>query len=391
MKKILNKISVGILALVMILGAGFLMTACDLFGGGDSPPSNVMTMSLNPSVEFMLDSHNKVVSVSANNDEGHLIISVVDFDGCKAEEAAELFVQACYDYGFALTSSILAGRNNIDIELSFAEDDQVTINVLAAALAKTIELNIPADINFDEITQDEIKELVSECRLDLDEEALAESSFTEMLELLQNSRQATENLPDEHLKDLFYIEEAIIRASAELNFLLETAAANADRLQIVDPMLNLEMVEHGITALQTSMSEVYVSIMSSLQEVFLSAESQLALAKAEYIEAKKEYLEANLFTGVTIVDQTMLEEAEEQYEEAQTVVDELLDEAKTLISEELENIKSMLEFMEGIYKESEYEKELTKKLKNISNEFRSKYSSAIDTYDWSAMMPENAR
>ena len=64
--------------------------------GGDTPSKEsqtVMSLSLNPEIEFILDDENNVVTVNALNEDGYLIISLENFKGLSAEDAVNLFIK----------------------------------------------------------------------------------------------------------------------------------------------------------------------------------------------------------------------------------------------------------------------------------------------------------
>ena len=74
----------------------------------------VMTVSLNPKVEFVLDSNDVVVAVNALNEEGNLIVSADVFVGKDKETAVQTFVQVSKETGFLVTGNVkynIYGRN----------------------------------------------------------------------------------------------------------------------------------------------------------------------------------------------------------------------------------------------------------------------------------------
>ena len=69
MKKILSALSICLVVL-----CSFFLTAC---GEQKSTPTSVMTMSVNPEVQFVLDQNNKVVNVTATNEDGEKLIALM--------------------------------------------------------------------------------------------------------------------------------------------------------------------------------------------------------------------------------------------------------------------------------------------------------------------------
>jgi len=112
-KKILS-----ILLAAAMLVPSILMTGC---GAPATPPEGTytrMTVDINPSVEFMIDDENKVVSVTALNDDGSILIAGEAFVGKTPEEAAELMVTLAGETGYLVGGSVEAGENEVKISIS---------------------------------------------------------------------------------------------------------------------------------------------------------------------------------------------------------------------------------------------------------------------------------
>ena len=61
--------------LAMLFSCFMLFSCAPSENGEEKEKSTRMTIDLNPSVEFMLDEENKVVSVTALNDDGAILIA----------------------------------------------------------------------------------------------------------------------------------------------------------------------------------------------------------------------------------------------------------------------------------------------------------------------------
>ena len=80
-----------------------------------------MNLSVNPEVEFVLDTNDRIISVNAINEEGNLIISAEEFkniEGKKAEEGAKIFLSVAVDTGFIVEGRVSDGENEVEIEVS---------------------------------------------------------------------------------------------------------------------------------------------------------------------------------------------------------------------------------------------------------------------------------
>ena len=72
-------------AFLVLVPCTYVLTAC-----GGNKTEKVMNVDLNPSLEFVLDKNDKVVTVNALNDDGNHIISIATksetlFEGLTAE------------------------------------------------------------------------------------------------------------------------------------------------------------------------------------------------------------------------------------------------------------------------------------------------------------------
>ena len=77
-----------------------------------------MTVDINPSIEFMLDSENKVAAVTALNDDGSLLIAGEAFVGKTAEDAAELVITLATETGYLVKGNVEATENTVKISVS---------------------------------------------------------------------------------------------------------------------------------------------------------------------------------------------------------------------------------------------------------------------------------
>ena len=117
-----KKIVSFVLSACLAVPATMLLTGCD---GHDD--NTVMNVSLNPSVEFILDSNDKVVSVNAKNEEGNLILSAQangeQFVGKDANSAVKLFASYSKEMGFLFEGNVKSGENEIKIQYSGNKGD----------------------------------------------------------------------------------------------------------------------------------------------------------------------------------------------------------------------------------------------------------------------------
>lgn len=190
-----------ILSLIMALGC------ISLFGGcAKSDDYTIMQVDTNPSVEFVLDGDNKVVSVTALNADGEIIVAGEAFVGKSAEDAMELYLQICIDTGY----------------IDDAETEEVTITVTAVSNANAIYNDVKAAAgSFLEesginaaieqgtaYTKAALEETMLLIDQTLTAAEVAEMEMKELLEEIAVSRQETKDLLSAELREMYYAAKA---------------------------------------------------------------------------------------------------------------------------------------------------------------------------------------
>ena len=104
-----------LMAVIMLLSS-MVFVSC---GSKDPKEGTVtrMTVDINPSVEFMVDDENKVVSVTALNDDGSILIVGEAFIGKTPEEAVELMVSIAAETGYLVQGNVEATENTVKISV----------------------------------------------------------------------------------------------------------------------------------------------------------------------------------------------------------------------------------------------------------------------------------
>ena len=174
-----------VLVMLLILGSAFQIVSC---AGSEKKPAEGtytrMTVDINPSVEFMVDDQNKVVSVTALNDDGSILIAGEAFIGKTPEEATELVVQLATDAGYLVKGEISVentdSKNEVKISVSgnseYAEQlrenlkanvekmlaDSGIIGAVNTIEAKTLEQMRQLVVDDGLFTEDEVKDMTEE-------------------------------------------------------------------------------------------------------------------------------------------------------------------------------------------------------------------------------------
>ena len=173
------------LCLCLLIGMALPLASCKK--SEPTPPEGTytrMTVDINPSVEFMVDDQNKVVSVTALNDDGSILIAGEAFVGKTPEEASRMVVSLATDAGYLVKGEIhventdesqkveisVSGNSDYAKELAknvksdvekYLKDNKITATV-ESVKAKTLDEMRKVVIEDGLFTEDEVKNMTEE-------------------------------------------------------------------------------------------------------------------------------------------------------------------------------------------------------------------------------------
>lgn len=204
--KFWKKIAACGLSVALAVGTGVLLTGC---GGSEKDAAARMQVDINPSVEFILDADNKVLSVTALNDDGSLIIAGEAFVGKTAEEAVEMMVSISTDAGYLVKGELTAERDAITI--SITGDDaaaQELYEEVKAEIDGFLEENaafMPVVERGEELKLEALRELVMKADPSVTEEEVAKMNEEQLINALKISRIETAQLITEELREAYNV------------------------------------------------------------------------------------------------------------------------------------------------------------------------------------------
>lgn len=309
MKKHLKLTSILLSTLMAI--AVLPLTACK----GDEPvkETKIMNVSLNPQVEFILDENDKVITVNALNEEGNLVISAEAFknvEGMPAKDAAELFVQVSKESGFIIEGSL--GNNDLSVSISGDAENATKLYNEVKGKVENYLSNLDIDVEIEKVeayTEAQLEEILSNISLYLDKTEIEALDYQSLVEELKKSRQETEGLYSQELKNTFYAVKAIEMQKAELEAIKASAGT---------------IISMAITAVE----QAYLTAANALilaRETLIDENGayQLALAdlrakKVEYLNYRKEL--SNLEVTISPTQQQTLDSLETALASAETAL-----------------------------------------------------------------------
>lgn len=272
-----------ILAFAMLVPA-LILTSC-----GDKPekaPEGTVTrvtVDVNPSVELIVDDENKVVSVTALNDDGSILLAGEAIVGMQAEDAVEYVVSLATETGYIVKGNVSASEN--EVKISVSGDSKY-----AEQLRENTEEKIK---NF--LKKHDIKgkvEKIEAAKIEtLREIALSTSLYTEeeinamteeqLYAVIKAGRIETALLATAEMREAYYRAKEYKISFAERE---ETA-------KIIEAMGGLHKLVHAAykTALETY-SKTITAIDEFRYETLIDPESEYQKSLAELREKKTDYL-----------------------------------------------------------------------------------------------------
>jgi len=278
MKSIFKKIGSCLVALCLLAGSMFVLAGC---GGNppDEPDSRVMNVDVNPKLEFVLDEDNKVVSVSALNDDGECLIQteadIAAFKNLNAEEAAKKFLEMSKEYGFVVE----ADSNALTVSISGEGADKLLNDVKSAVESKISELDLSITVSKKTISRETIEAIALECYQEYTQAQIDAMDEDDLIEMIEESRIETESLLSQDLKAQYYIDRAKAAINAKISAIEEQISATN-----LVAKAKLEIAKAAETAL--------VSALDSIKQAHTDVQVAIDAKMSVYAEYKKDYIEA---------------------------------------------------------------------------------------------------
>ncbi len=374
MKKMKRTLALFCSAMMLTAGA-MTFVACS---EDEEKEKTVMNVSCNPSVEFVLDTDNKVISVNALNEEGNLVLNGEVFVGLSAEEAGKLFVSVSKDMGFIVEGDLKVADNEISVSFSGDAASKLYDDVKGKIDEYLTAENITATVQKAEaITEAHLETLVAECAPYLEKAEIEAMKQAELIEMLYESRKETAEYYSQELKNAYYETKAFILEQAEVDVLKSKLNSIAQ------------------AALQVSY-DLYTQSVEKIEQIrieqFLAEDSTYQQKLAEFREKKIQYLqyreqvaqmEESAYTdtikGILKGYETAVDTAEQLLLTAGELANGQLDTAKTAAKTAYNGVVSAIE--QTVTRSDEILTEISTRQQTAKQEFFTKFEA-----DYAAMI-----
>lgn len=304
-----------------------------LVGCNDTKSSKVMTLKVNPEIEFVLDKDNKVVTVNALNEDCYAILTATwgenedattvseKLVGMQADEASELFIKVCDQEHFIQVNA----TSNVEISISGDNVNNLYNQVKSAIESVELEAkNIVLECEkLVKIKKDELVATAKECYKELSDDYLNGLTEEELVAKIKESREETKDFLNTQVKEFYY--------QMRDKYILMARLEAADRLG----------------TFKTYIEEVqkYIGeIANDFNTKYFDATSEFRAKTTEYINAKKEWLATNI-SGAT---EESFEKINQSLTYAQNALNSAMQQAQQAIDSALSTIGSTLKSIEDL-------------------------------------------
>ena len=311
-----------------------------------------VTVDINPSIELIIDEENKVVSVTALNDDGNIIIVGETFIGKASEEAVALIVSIATETGYLVKGEVEATENEINISISGDGKAQEELyNSIKKEVEKVISTeHIQAVVNKKEALKKEaLEEIAMELDPTLTEEQVKEMTEQELLKVIQDVRLETAIFYSEMLVEMYNEQKAHEIKLVERAETKKVIDGLDDTYQQLKSTYNelLSKLSDLIIDVENAYLEYFVDPDCTYQQYYatlLEARADLILQKEKVAELdegiEKEAAKAILETKQRIYD-SALEAVEMSYEYFTSIFEGIIESLKLVEQQLIEFEKAL--------------------------------------------------
>ena len=285
----MKKRFIGLFLLFAIALSAISFTSCSTAKPEEGSVTR-MTVDINPSVEFMIDDENKVISVTALNDDGSILIVGEAFVGKAPEQAIEMMISLASDTGYLVQGNVDASENTVKISVSgnskYAEQLQKTLAKKASDALQALDIHGTVE-KVEALKIDALRQMALASSLYTEEEINAMDE-QQLYKVISAGRIETALLLTEEMRDAYYSAKEYKISFAERE---ETA-------KIIKELGGLYSLTHS--AYKAAL-DVYSTAITELDQfrynMLVSPESEYQKSLSKLREAKVELLKQKNYTA----------------------------------------------------------------------------------------------
>lgn len=338
-----------------------------------------MTVDINPSVEFMVDDQNLIISATALNDDGSILIAGEAFVGKTPEEAAEMMVTLAAQTGYLVKGNVEADQNTVRISISgdsqYAKELTDRVQQTATKTLAALDVN-GAVASVQAMNLDALRAMALSTSLYTEAE-IAAMDEQQLYTVLAQSRVETALLLTQEMRDAYYAAK-----DSRISF-----AEREETARIIEEMGGIYKLTH--TAYKAAL-DAYSSAILAVEEfrynTLISPDSPYQKSLAELRAAKTDLLTKKNYVASLEVDGALYAQAtvdltlsEEQYNKALAAYEALGAQADAALLE-LINAMKQAEAQLITLEEQLFDQNIEMTLQEKASEIEANLNAAKDNY-----------
>lgn len=279
-----------LLVLCLMVPFAFMFAGC-----GESAPSNVMTMSVNPEISFVLDANNNVASVKFENADASMIYADINFVGKDVDTTVQLFIERA-----AISGHINLKGDEVSVEINGevnANLDALKNQVKAKVESVFSDLGVTVTVKMENLTKEAQRTALETTAKALAPEKtsteIKEMSNADLLKLINDKQKEYEDLAYSQVTEIkATLEKTVMSAVNTAKDLLEAAekklAESEERLEN-SPSLKQE-IQPLIDTAKSNVAQCKTDLNNQIKILNDKKDELISKAKEKYTEIKNELI-----------------------------------------------------------------------------------------------------
>ncbi len=376
-----KKLASLMLATVLCTGLVMPLSGC-LQNDGAEGETTRMTVNINPSIELMVDGENKVISATALNDDGSVILAGEAMVGKTSEEAVELIVSISCEAGYLVQGNVTADENTVSVSVSGNAQAAAALYEKAAEKVQSAldKAGVTGKVERAQaLALEELRKIAAEC-CDYTEEELNAMTEEELCRAIAVSRLETATLPTEALREAYYKAK-----DYEISF-----AEREETAKVIQAMGGLHtLVYNGYKAVLDvygtaidNLDQLRYDLLVSPDSAYQKSLASLRAAKADLLKQKQ--IVASLDVNGTEYASAVitLQLSEEAYEKALALYEQLGESANAALESAvaaLRGYEAQLAALEENFSK-DVQAELTAKAQELEDALNERKNAFLDDF-----------
>jgi len=275
-------------------------------------PTTIMTCSLNPSIQMIINDNNKVMSVRAINSDGQLLIANAEFEGLSIDKAAELFVSLSIDTGYLEPAIDTQNGKVVNFELTGSLSDYNDLQEFIDQKVNDffeqkgiVAVSITNATNTIEKTIQDILPMIDKSELDTDKELIDKlyyafkdlegtliSDHPNLVQYYNHELEKVNKYKNINSSNFQSLATIIDNFSSQLRFILnnnETAIGAFENILTLHNSLTIDQLKTSINSAKNSLRNIPSMVKDIAYQIISDAEDILNQAQMQYNNAQKEF------------------------------------------------------------------------------------------------------